>query len=79
MSLPFLKPKKMTSTILIGKIKDSGESEIAPEAEMDPVLMSIAEGLISAVHAKDAKAVVESLQEAFKVMDAEPHVEGEHV
>lgn len=41
-------------------------------------LEAAAEDLITAIHDKDADAVVEALRNAFSILDAEPHEEGPH-
>lgn len=77
--LPFLQPKKMASVIIASR-KPSGE--ITPEheeGEHEPGLMSAAEDLISAVHAKDASAVASALSAAFEMMEEQPHEEGPHI
>jgi hypothetical protein len=68
--LPFLKPKNIASTIISsykpeGKLADEHE-----EGDMHPELMKHAESLISAVHAKDAKAVAEAMQAMMEQDDA---------
>lgn len=72
--LPFLKGNKegsvSTDADPIKRKSDSGE-------EYDS-LESAAEELISAVHAKDAKAVCSALRSAFQLCDLEPHEEGPH-
>lgn len=77
--LPFLQPKK-AAAVIIAKRKPEGSAEpMHEEGEEDPALMSCAEDLISAVHAKDAVGVANAMRAAFEVMDAAPHVEGEHL
>jgi len=77
--LPFLQPKK-AAAVMIAKRKPSGSIEpMHEEGEQDPGLMSAAEDLISAVHAKDAKGVADALKAAFEMADSEPHVEGPHI
>lgn len=69
--LPFLAPKK-SAGIIIAKRKPDGE--IMPEneeGEASPALMSCAEDLISAIHAKDASAVASALDAAYSVLDVD--------
>lgn len=42
------------------------------------MLESAAEDLISAVHAKDVKAVASALKAAFEMCESQPHEEGPH-
>jgi hypothetical protein len=73
--LPFLSPKKMTG-IIMAKYKPEGKTEpMHEEGEMHPGLMAAAEALISAVHAKDAKAVAQAMQDADMIMDAGEEME----
>ena len=49
------------------------------EAQGDEMgLEAAANDLIKAIHTHDATAVVEALRNAFTILDAEPHEEGEH-
>lgn len=69
--LPFLKHRKL-ATIIMAKRKPEGSMEMmGEEGEEHPQLMYAAEDLISAVHAKDAKAVAEALRAAFDMLDSE--------
>lgn len=74
--LPYLEPKKMTSTIMASR-KPSGaiESE-GPEDEQDAGLMSAAEDLISAIHSKSAEAVASALKAAFDICGSSPESDG---
>lgn len=54
--LPFLKPKRASETIMVSNGEEKKEGE-APSR-----LMSIAEKLISHVHAKDAAGVADCLE-----------------
>lgn len=67
--LPFLEPKKITS-VLVSKRKSDGTADtLQEEGEHDPGLLSAAEDLISAVHAKDANAVADALKAAYSMCD----------
>jgi hypothetical protein len=68
--LPFLKPKRAASVIMTTR-SAAGEKVGADQeqGEQNPELMSIAEKLIGAVHAKDASAVAEALQAAQSLLD----------
>ena len=79
MSLPFLKPEKMASIIVANRKKDGSIQTSHEQGEQKPELMSAAEDLIRAVHAKEASKVASALKAAFDLCDAEPHEEGEHV
>lgn len=76
--LPFLAPKKQAGVIIAKRVGDKTEVE-SEEGEHAPGLMASAEDLISAVHAKDAKAVASAIKAAFEVCDSEPHEEGPHI
>lgn len=57
--------------------KPEGQVEVlGEEGDEDPALMAAAEDLISAIHAKDAKAVISALSSALDILDsAEPEEE----
>lgn len=76
--LPFMQPKKMSSVIMT-KIRPSGETETDGEQGENIGLEAAAEDLLRAVASKDVKAVAEALQAAFDVCDSAPHVEGPHI
>ena len=68
--LPFLAHRKIAN-IIVAKQKPDGTLETKGEKdEHDPALISAAEDLIRAVHAKDASAVVDALKAADEVMDS---------
>ena len=77
--LPFLQPKKQASVIIARRKSDGSVEAEHEEGEHVPGVMTAAEDLISAVHARDAKGVADAMKAAFEIMDAEPHVEGEHL
>lgn len=80
MSLPFLKPKAVAGVIISRRKPDGAtQSEESMEGETDQGLMSAAEDLIRAIHAKDGQAVTDALQAAFEIMESQPHEEGEHI
>jgi hypothetical protein len=61
--LPFLQPKNIASIISETRKKD-GTKSVEPLGHSEE-LIKIAEHLIASVHAKDAKAVAQSLDDAF--------------
>ena len=78
--------------ILIGKMKPSKdiqnkhglkmdkEEDLEGESEStDEGLVVAAEEILSAVEAKDANMLAESLKAFFDMCDEMPHMEGEHV
>lgn len=73
--LPFLGPKKISSVIVAGRKPDGSLNPQGDEGEMDAGLMSAAEDLIQAVHAKDATAVASALKAAFQMSDDDSDVE----
>jgi len=68
MGLPFLKPKQMAATI-IAKVKPNGTLESKSDEKPNKDL-SGAEALISAIHAKDAQAVMDALAKLDSVEDS---------
>ncbi len=77
--LPFLKPKQAGS-ILHQRYDNGGIVAEEKEGEGHPGLMSAAEDLISAVHAKDAKAAMEAMKAHHEIMESlsdDPEVEQE--
>lgn len=69
MSLPFLNPKKIVSVVTAKTKPEGGIEDTGREDEMDPGILSAAEDLIRAIHAKDSHAVVEALEAAFQMLD----------
>jgi len=76
--LPFLAPKKQAGVIMAKRVGEKTEP-MHEEGEHEPGLMAAAEDLISAVHAKDAKAVADAFKAAFEVCESYPHEEGPHI
>lgn len=76
--LPFLAPKKMAVTIMAKTKPDGGIQNEHKEDDHHPELMAIAEGLIKAIHGKDANAVSDSFLKLFKHAEMMPHKEIEH-
>lgn len=65
--LPFLKPKKLASTI-IAKMGPDNKREEHEEGEHSPELMAAAEDAIGGFHAKDAKAVVDAMTRMHRLI-----------
>lgn len=78
--LPFLKPKNQSVAGLIIKTRASDSPEAPEQDENDKsgAIEACSQALITAVHAKDVKAVSEALKDAFEILDSMPHEEGEH-
>lgn len=74
--LPFLKPEKMRGMV-VAQVGPKGEMKEEPQ-EPDYAMEAVAEDLIRAVHAKDARAVVMALEAAFAIQEVRPHEEYEH-
>lgn len=74
--LPFLKPKRVASIIMQSRKPDGTAGLPSEEAEHPPELMKHAEDLISAMHAKDASAVANVMQNIHEHMNPKP-AEGE--
>lgn len=77
--LPFLKPQRSPGVIVSQRKQDGSKEEQSLDSSSDDGLMLCAHDLISAVHAKDSKAVAAALKAAFQICDAQPHEEGEHL
>jgi hypothetical protein len=77
--LPFLKARKVGSTAQTVSSADGHQERLGEEGETDVGLMSAAEDLIRAVHAKDAQAVADAMKAAFEIMEEMPHEEGPHI
>jgi hypothetical protein len=74
-----LKSKKdQTSPGIITKTRAPDEHNQSDEDDPKAGHLAAANALISAVHSKDAQAVADALQDAFAMMDSEPHEEGPH-
>jgi hypothetical protein len=67
--LPFLAPKKQAGVIIAKRTPDAKTEVKSEEGEHPPGLMAAAEDLISAVHAKDAKAVASAIKAGFECCD----------
>ncbi len=78
MMLPFLKNRRVAGTVMEYR-KPDGASEKAPEDEQDQSLISCAEAAIRAINAKDAEALAKAFQDAFDVMESQPHDEAAEV
>ncbi len=77
--LPFLQPKKAAGVIMAKRTPQGTTEPMHEEGEHEPGLMSAAEDLISAVHAKDAKGVADAFKAAFEVCESYPHEENEQM
>jgi len=73
--LPFMKAKKISSSIMARTKAKGGIEDERMEDEEDPALMSAAQDLISAIGAKDAEGVCEALEAAFQILDSQPEDE----
>lgn len=70
----------MAGLIIKARTPDKKEENI--EENQEDSAKSIedhAQDLIKAIEMKDSKAVAEALTAAFRKLDEEPHVEGEHI
>lgn len=74
-----LKAKPQTGVIVHTRSPDEElPSEKSDENDHSAAIEACASSLINAVHAHDVKAVAEALNDAFTILDAMPHEEGEH-
>jgi hypothetical protein len=77
--LPFLKKRQEGySSGVIVKQRQPDEVEDKKD-EMSESHMAFAKDLLQAIESKDVKGIAEALNNAFQIMDAEPHVEGDHI
>lgn len=80
-----MKDSNKTLSLILAKVKPGmgAKADMGGEHEEEEMpngdLEMIAEELISAVRDGNTKGVVEALRGAFLTLDAQPHVEGEHV
>lgn len=76
--LPFLKPKNQSVAGLIIKNRAPDEKQ-EEQDDSSASIHSCAEAIMQAINSKDIKGLAEALRDAFTILDAEPHVEGEHI
>lgn len=76
MSLPYLKQKQVAGLIIQHRSAD-GDKQDAPENEQYQGVIACAEAAIRAIHAKDASALAKAWQDAFEIMESQPHQEAE--
>lgn len=80
-----MKDSNKTLSLILAKVKPGmgAKADMGGEHEEEEMpngdLEMIAEELISAVKDGNTRGVVEALRGAFLTLDAQPHVEGEHV
>ena len=76
--LPFLKAQKPSSGIATVYRAPDEKSEPSEKTD-DSGLEAVAEDLLKGIHSHDKQLIVSSLKAMFEIMDAAPHVEGEHL
>jgi hypothetical protein len=59
--LPFLKPKKLASTIITNRMTSDGKT-LPEKEETHPDLLDASSRLVSGIHAKDAQQVADAMQ-----------------
>lgn len=79
MPLPFLKNKDRFNSGIIVKTRESDEKAQEPQDDHAAAIESCAQALIKAVHSSDIQAAAQALKDAFTILDAMPHEEGEHI
>jgi len=79
--LPFLSDKKKrVAGLIISKRKPEGGMEMPKAADEVPESVEqCAKDILKAIETKDAKMLAMAIRSAFEILDAEPHVEGEHL
>lgn len=78
--LPFLNKNKnqgVAGLIIKQRTPDEKPQE-NQEDDQDAAINACAQDLISAVHARDVKAVAEAMRSAFDILESMPHEEMEH-
>lgn len=70
--LPFLDKRKVAGLIIAKRKPDGSTEEMHTEGDENAPIMSCADDLISAVHAKDASGVAAAMRAAFEILDSEP-------
>lgn len=71
-SLPFLKNIKERSNQVGVIVKTRAPDEKPDTQEGDPAIEACAQELIDAVHAKNAKAAAQAIQDAFEILKSRP-------
>jgi len=74
--LPFLLTKHRVQDAGVSQIIGPKKEESSNESDS---LHLVAKEMIRAFEAKDAMKLAMALRDAFSILDAEPHVEGEHL
>ena len=74
MGLPFLKPQRRETGLIVETRKPDGIEEQGMEGE-DPALEAAAEDILRAITAKDAKHLALAMKAAFDIMESSPHEE----
>lgn len=81
--LPFLKNKsKAAQTGVIVKHREpDNKVDYDSLDHNDPtaILEACAADFISAIHSRDSQKLAQVLKDTFELLDAMPHVEGEHI
>lgn len=74
--LPFLEPKKMSTTIMASH----GKSDLDANSEvgMDGDMKEAAADCLRAIEEKSPIALAHALKACFEIYDSQPHDEGEH-
>lgn len=78
MPLPFLKPKRQESGLIMAVRTPDGSIEKTGQEGEDHALEACAEDALRAIHSKDIKAYAAAIRAAFEILDSEPHEEGPH-
>lgn len=74
MELPFLKPKKVASVIIMSKKKaDSPAEPVSEEGEETAELLKASEDILKAIVNKDAKALAQAFNNAYMALEKEEH------
>jgi hypothetical protein len=77
--LPFLKNKdKSVAGLIIKTRKPDEKPEQDQQDDPSAAIKACANALIQAVHMRDEQGVADAISDAFQILDAMPHEEGEH-
>ena len=77
--LPFLKNKQKSSGIVQTLHRPADMADKAEQTAQDADLEICAMDILKAIKTSDIKLLSQALKSAFEMLDAAPHVEGEHI
>lgn len=72
------KDRSVAGLIIKNRTPDEKPEEMQEDSS-DMAMKECASTLIEAVHSKNIPGVIQSLKDAFELMEQSPHVEGPHI